>query len=182
MTSRSIVGTINRGRRRSRQWAQTFQNFTIAAATHAGAVAIDLLAELNADLGVNTQPNITISALNINVSYRVTAASTGHDNTITTGIILMGTDAFTAGGVSLPDPAEDHADWIFWDARTLVASRDISSVDEMPSNGFLEIRNRSMRKMRENRQTLVLISRASLLQSTSIQVFVSGRSLVINPA
>ena len=171
-----------RTRRRSRQWAQRITNGTVTAATHAAAVAVDLLSELNADLGVNTQPNITISAINFNVSYRQTSATTGDDDTITCGIVIMGSDAFTAGGVSLPDPAEDHADWMFWDTRTLVAPRDITDVDVMIPAGFLEIRNRSMRKLRENRQTVAMIFRATLLQSNSVQFFVAGRTLVLNPA
>ena len=178
MTNRSIVRSRFNTPRRKRQWAQTIANFSIVGATHATQVAINLLAGLETALGMQLN-NVTISALNFNVTYRMTQATTGDDSTISTGIVIVGLDAFPAGGVALPFVTEDHADWMFWDTRTLVASRDVTDKDEMNTNGFLQIRNKSMRKMRENNQTLALISGADLLQQTTCQVFVGGRALIL---
>ena len=166
--------------RRARQWAQRITNGSIVAATHAGIGAVNLLSELEVDLSVEMH-NVTISALNINVTFRLTSSTTGDDTSVTTAIALVGEDAFTVGGVALPDPFTDHADWMFWDSRTMTSSRDVTDVDEVVINGFLEIRNKSMRKMRENHQVLALLVRCSLLQPVSLQFFVAGRSLVLLP-
>jgi len=174
MTRRQII----RAPRRARQWGITNQNVGIVAATHAGGVAIDLLNKLEGDLSAEFH-NVTISALNFNVNYRLTTSTTGDDNTITCAVMLVGEDAFNAGGVALPDIIDDHADYMFWDTRTLTSSRDVTDVDEQVFNSQLEIRNKSMRKMRENHQKLVMIFRATLLQSVSINPFIGGRALVI---
>jgi len=180
MTTRALQRIPIRALRRNRQWAQRIVNGSIVVATQAGMLAIDLLSELESDLGM-VLANVTISALNYEVDYRLTDSTTGEDVTVIMGIILIGKEAFGIGGVSLPDPAGDHADWMFWDGRTMSASRDVSSVDEQVSNSHLIIRNRSMRKMRENHQTLAMIFRSTLLQPTSLQIFIAGRALVLLP-
>jgi len=116
-----------------------------------------------------------------NVTYRLTTSTTGDDTHVTMGIILVGHEAFDAGGASLPDPANQHADWMFWDSRAMISARDVTDIDEMAPNGFLQIRNKSMRKMRENHQVLAMIFRTTVQQPTSIQVFVGGRALVLLP-
>ena len=138
---------IIRAPRRQRQWAQTRVNATIAAATHAVVVNIDLLTGLEVALGMNLTA-VTISAININIDLRLTASSTGQENTISTAVAVVGQDAFDDGAESLPDPANDHYDWMYWDTRTLIASRDVSAVDEWVPGGTILIRNKSMRKMR----------------------------------
>jgi len=180
MTSRAIARIIPRAPRRARQWAQVNFNTSLVAATHAAMSAFNLLGALEVDLGYEMH-NVTISALNYNINYRLTGSTTGEDTSVTCAIILVGADAFSVGGVSLPDPAEDHADWMFWDERTLSASRDVAGVDESVRGSFLQIRNRSMRKMRENHQVLALLFRSNLLQTDALQIFVGGRALVLLP-
>ena len=180
MTMRRVALAPARPARRARQWGITTVNSSIIAATHAGMKSIDLLNTLEGDLSVEIH-NATISALNINVNYRLTGSTTGDDTTIFCAVGLFGEDAFGVGGVSLPDPSTDHADWMYWDARTLTSSRDVTDVDEQVFNSQLEIRNRSMRKMRENHQRLGILFRATLLQATTVQVFVAGRVLVLLP-
>ena len=141
-------------------------------------LAVDLLSTWEADVGSEVN-NATISALNFNITYRLTASTTGDDTSVGMGIILVGQEAFDIGGTSLPRPLADHADWMFWDARTMVSSRDVTDKDEMVTNGFLEIRNRSMRKMRENHQVLCMIFQSDLLQATQLQIFISGRTLIL---
>ena len=180
MTMRTVSRAIIRAPRRARQWALHTTNQTIVAATHAGQVAFDLLQAIEGDLSAEIN-NATISALNYNVNYRLTGSTTGDDTTVICAIALVGEDAFGIGGTSLPDPSTDHADWMFWDARTLTSSRDVTDVDEQVFNSQLEIRNRSMRKMRENHQRLAMIVRSPLLQATQVQIFVAGRALVLLP-
>ncbi len=179
MTSR-FPRAIVRAPRRARTWAQSSQNGSIAAATHAGAIAFNLLTAYEADIGAELH-NVTVSAINFNVNYRLTSSTTGDDFTVFCGIILMGEDAFTVGGTSLPDPASDHADWMFWDNRTLSSSRDVTDIDEQVQGSLLRINNRSMRKMRENHQVLAMIFRATVLQPTTVQVFIGGRTLILLP-
>ena len=180
MTMRTVSRQIVRTPRRARQWGIHTSNGSIVAATHAGMIAFDLLQSIEGDLSVEIN-NATISALNYNVNYRLTSSTTGDDTTVFCAIALVGEDAFGIGGTSLPDPSTDHADWMFWDARTLSSSRDVTDIDEQVFNSQLEIRNRSMRKMRENHQRLAMIVRSTLLQPTSLQIFVAGRALILLP-
>ena len=176
----ALPGRVARAPRMPRQWAITAQNQSIVTASHAGMSIVNLLSTYETDIGAEIH-NATISAMNFNINYRSTGATTGDDTVVFCGIILVGQDAFTVGGTSLPDPVSDHADWMFWEGRTLTASRDVTDVDEQVYNSQLEIRNRSMRKMRENHQVLAMIFRASLLQQTQLQIFIQGRVLVLNP-
>ncbi len=180
MTLIRAARPVIRAPRRARQWAIRTVNTSIVAATHAGQTAIELLGILEGDLGQEFH-NITVGALNFNVDYRLTNSSAGDDTTVAMGICWVGQDAFDIGGTSLPDPSDDHYDWMFHDIRTMSSSVGVTDVDEMVRNSHLVIRNRSMRKQRENHSTLVMIFRAILLQPTSLQIFIGGRSLVIFP-
>jgi len=179
MTNRSITRFRRNGVRRARQWGIINANGSLIAATHAAQIAFELNAELDSDLASNMH-NVTASAMNINVTYRQTAGMRGDDDTIWCGVAWVSQRAFDAGGVALPDPSTDHYDWMFNDGRTLV-NELAADGDVMARNGFLEVRNNSMRKQRENSSVLVMIFRSILLQSTSVQVFVSGRTLFLFP-
>jgi len=176
MTRRQIV----RAPRRARQWAITFSNVAIVAATQAAAVAIPLLSALETDLGFEMH-NVTISALKFNINYRLTNSTTGDDCSILCAVAWVSDSAFAAGGVALPDPSVDHYDWMFWDHRTLSSSRDVVDIDEQVIASHLVIDNKSMRKQRENNSTLMMIFRSTLMQPSSVQCFVGGRALVLLP-
>ena len=178
MTSRNLPAV--RSPRRLRQWAiNTTSGGTIVAATHAGMLVMDLLDGLETDLGFELH-NVTASALRYNVTYRGTTWHSTDDNTVACGIAWVGKDALAAGGVSLPDPSEDHYDWMFHDIRTMTGETGTDQ-DSVAANGYWKISNDSMRKQRENHSTLVAIFRATLMQSTSIQIFLGGRALVLLP-
>jgi len=70
---------------------------------------------------------------------------------------------------------------MFHDIRTLSSSRDVVDIDEQVPGSMLVIRNDSMRKQHENASSLLIIFRASLLQSVAIQVFIGGRVLFLLP-
>ena len=125
----SHARTIVRAPRRARQWAQHRSNSSIGAATHAGQRTLNLLSDLEVDLGSELH-NITVSALNFNVNYRLTGSATGDDTSIVVGIVMVGQDAFDVGSASLPNVVSDHADWMFWEGRTLTSSRDVAGVNE----------------------------------------------------
>ena len=177
MTSRNRP--IVRAPRRNRQWAMTTQNGTVAAATHAGQLVFNLLGQLESDLGSELH-NVTISALNYDIAVRTTGSTAGDTDVLMAAIMLVGEDAFAAGGVALPDLTADHADYMWWQGLAVQATRAASADQEITSDGFV-IRNRSMRKMRENHQTLALIVAAQTLVSDSLQIFVAGRALVLLP-
>ena len=142
-------------------------------------LTIPLMGELETDLGMELN-NVTASAIRLNVTYRLTTAQSTDDTTVAMGILWATDRAIAAGGVALPDPSADHADWMFHDVRTLVGESGTDQ-DSMPRNGFLEIRNNSMRKQRENASSLVALFRVTLLQATSLQIFVGGRTLFLLP-
>ena len=163
-----------------RMWGIVNENGSLIAATHAGQLVFDLQKKLEADIGSNLH-DATASAIRINVNYRVTGSSEGDDTTIALGIGWVSNAAFAVAGVSVPDPVEDHFDWMFHDIRTFSSAIGATDVDEAPRNSMIEIRNNSMRKQRENNSKLVLVTRAVLLQPTSCQVFLGGRVLFLNP-
>jgi len=180
MTTRSISRIVGRRPRRSRQWGITNSNGSLVAATHAAQINLDLTASLEVALGFDLH-NVTASAIRLNINYRLTTSSTGDENTVACGVGWVSNRARDAGGVALPDPSVDNFDWMFHDIRTLSSSRDVVDIDEQVPGSMLVIRNDSMRKQHENASSLLIIFRASLLQSVAIQVFIGGRVLFLLP-
>ncbi len=160
-------------------WGIVETNFTIVTATAAGMVGVNLMAALQADVGYDL-PGVTASAIRLNVSYRQTGAMNGDDDVLSMGIGWVSDTAVTAGGNALPDPSTDHWDWMFHDSRALTAS-GTADADQVARNGFFTIKNDSMRKQRENHSSLTIVVRATILQSTTVQVFVGGRILYLLP-
>ena len=177
MTSRPL-GRV-RTPRRPRQWGITSTNGTVASATPAGKLLIDLTIGLENELSVQMH-NTTVSALRYNITYRQTAASVGDDDVIAMGIAWISNNALAAGPDAVPNPASDNFDWIFHDIRT-VSATTATDLDNVARNGAWTIRNNSMRKQRENNSTLLMVTEVTLLQSASIQVFVGGRALFLLP-
>ena len=164
--------------RRPRQWGITHANGAIVAATHAGMSVLDLGAGLEASLGYKLN-NVTVSAIRFDLHYSFQATAVIGDRVVAPwGIAIVGADARVAGGVSLPDPSADDADWIAHGSMNVVA--DAAAVISRPRNGHITISNNSMRKMRENNSSLVLLHRATLLDDP-ISIFFSGRVLFLLP-
>ena len=139
-----------------RMWGIVSANVSIVVATHAGLADLSLQTRLESDIGSNLH-DATASAIRINVNYRLTGSTTGDDNTIACGIAWISDAAEAVGGVAIPDPLEDHYDWMFHDIRTLTSSRDVVDVDEQVQGSLMVIRNNSMRKQRENNSMLMII-------------------------
>ena len=87
-------------------WGLTSTNGTVAAATHAAMLTVDLMTELRTDVGY-TMPAVTASALRYNINYRPTVWTLGDDVTVAMGVIWATEKAIVAGGASLPDPSAD---------------------------------------------------------------------------
>ncbi len=176
MTSRNR--NIVRAPRRARQWAlQTGQNGTVAAASHAGAIAIDLFTSIEAELGM-TLNNVTLSAIRLAVGCQFFDASTVGDRVMLHwGVTWVTQDAFDAGAVSMPEPNADNADWMAHGAVLLVSE---ATGIHMPRGGQFLVTSDSMRKQRENNSLPVIIFQASLSEH-SIQIFLGGRVLYLLP-
>ncbi len=176
MTTRNR--TIVRTPRRARQWAlQTGQNGSLIAATHAGAISIDLFTSIEAELGM-TLNNVTLSAICLDVAFQFfTASSVGDRTMIHWGVTWVTQDAFAAGAESMPEPNADNADWMAHGSVLLCSE---STAIHIPSGGHQEVHSDSMRKQRENNSLPVIIFQASLLEH-SVQIFLGGRVLYLLP-
>ncbi len=164
--------------RRPRQWGLQNNNGSIVAATHAGNLAFDLQSKLETDLGANLH-NVTVSAIRLDITLRFQAtAVVGDTFNLHWGITWVSSSAAAAGGVALPDPSDDHADWIAHGQRLVVA--DVAAVISAPRRGLIEIRNDSMRKQKENDSSLLLICQASVVDDP-VTIFLGGRVLFLLP-
>jgi len=121
--------------------------------------------------------NWTIGAIRIQLNLQQQATAVVGDRAVGQwGIGLFAADAFTAGAASLPDPSADDADWMAHGGFSIVA--DVAAVISQPRFSEIKISNDSMRKVRENSQTLALIMRATTLNDP-IQIFITGRVLFL---
>ena len=161
-------------------WGLINTNGSLVAATHAGLLTFDLGGLLENDLASNLH-DTTASAIRFNVNYRLTGSSAGDDITIACGIGWVSNAASAVGGTSIPDPSADHYDWMFHDIRTLTSTPGLTDQDEQVLGSHMVVKNDSMRKQRENGSSLLFVFRAVLLQATSCQVFIGGRTLFLNP-
>ena len=155
-----------RAPRRARQWAITNANVSLIGTAEAFRVGVDLLAGLELELDMQLH-NLTASAIRLNVTYRMSGAQQTDEDVVAMGIAWIPQGAIALGGASLPDPVTAHYDWMFHDIRML-KGEGAADQDTTPRNGFVEIRNNSMRKQRENHSTLALIFQLDLMQSTSV--------------
>ncbi len=177
MTNRFIPRI--RSPRKERNWGITNSNQNLAAATAAGMVQFDLQGLIRTDLGFQ-MPGVTASAIRLNVSYLQIGAQSTDEDIVACGIAFVSDTAVASGGADLPDPSIDHYDWMFHDIRMLSAT-PLTDLDSIARNGFFQIKNDSMRKQCENHSSLMMVFRATQLQSTSIQIFVGGRVLFLLP-
>ncbi len=165
--------------RKERIWGLTSANGTIAAATAAGMIFVDLMQLLRADLGTNLY-ELTASAIRLQVMYRLTAGASTDTDTVAMGIGWVSDTAIAAGGAALPDPSTDHFDWMAHDIRSF-QSEGASDSEQSPRNAAFAVVNDSMRKQRENHSTLGCVFRGILVQGGGTQVFVGGRVLFLLP-
>ena len=171
---RTVGRQAIRSARRARQWAITAQNFTLSAMT----VAVDLQSGLEVDLDANLH-NVTVSAIRTTLDLQFAAGLTIGDRTLCYfGIIWLSNDAIAAGGSSLPNPANDSADWIMHGTRLVVSE---STLIHKPRGGQLNFFGDSMRKQRENNSSLVMIGATVTPSEHGVQCFVGGRVLFILP-
>ncbi len=178
MTTRSIQARRSFAPRRARQWAITHATGSIVATTEAGKLVVDLQAGLETDLGFNLN-NVTASAIRMDIfaNFQGTAV-VGDVVFIALGIQWASDDAIAAGPASLANPSNDAADWLWHGAINVVA--DVAAVPSQPRDAHLVINNKSMRKQRENHQSLVLVAAATVLQDP-IDLRISSRVLFLLP-
>ena len=156
-----------------RTWALVDSStFTVAGANL--PVATDLLLNMKTNLDLSVH-DVTISAVRLNIGIKITGIHTEFV-TLCMGVIVMGTDALAVGSTSLPDPAEEHADWMAYRSLSIsglgIASDEIHMVN-------VELHFDSMRKMRENRQTLALVVATQFNTLASVTLLPTGRVLIL---
>jgi len=162
--------------RRARQWGLTVSNGTITAATDAGSLLFDLGIGIEVALG-QTLSNMTVGAIRLDIDFHAqSTAVIGDQYRMMWGIIIVSKDAFAVGATSIPDPTADHADWMAHGNVDLVA--DVAGSTSRPRFSHVEIRNDSMRKIRENNSKVILKVRGITIQDP-VQVFVAGRVLFL---
>jgi len=157
-----------------RTWALVDSStFTVAGANL--PVATDLLLNMKTNLETSVH-DVTISAIRLNVGVKLTGTQTEFV-TLCMGVIVMGIDALAVGTTSLPDPAEEHADWMAYASRSFNGNPGASGDDVIMHN--IELHSDSMRKMRENRQTLALVVATQFNTLLSVTILPTGRVLVL---
>ena len=172
---RSIRGAV-RVPRRLRQWGLAVSNQTMTAAGNAGSRLFDLSAGVEVSLGQNLA-NVTVSAIRMNIDLHCQATAViGDQYRGSWGIMIVTNDAFAAGAVSVPDPVTDDADWMAHGGFQIVS--EVAGATSMPRGSHLEIRNDSMRKMREN-NSLLMLKLTGITIEDPLQIFVSGRTLFL---
>jgi len=176
MTNRSITRNRIPYPRRPRQWGIHISNQTLTTAGSATKNTFVLSAGVEVSLG-QKMANWTISAirLDLDIQFKSTAV-VGDQCRIAWGILVAPNDTIVVGGLSLPSPVTDDADWIAHGGMNVVA--DVAAVTSRPRFSHFEIRNDSMRKVRENNSGLVLLSEAITIEDP-VQIFVSGRVLYL---
>ncbi len=90
------------------------------------------------------------------------------------GITVMGDDS--VGGGTFPEPRLDAADWMAYGEVAVSLQGGFSAGVHPLSEAVID--NKSMRKVNENHQALVLVMDALALNSNSISVSTAGRFLV----
>ncbi len=170
---------IVRAPRRARQWAvQPGSNGTVVAVTEAAKISFGLTAELETDLEFQLH-NVTASAIRLAIGMVFQpATSIGDIAMMHFGVMWIQDDAAAAGVSSVPNPANDSADWMAHAAVTIVSE---STAGHAPRFGNFLLSSDSMRKQRENHSSLRLIVSATTVPTEGVQVFVGGRVLFLLP-
>ena len=163
-----------RAPRKTRSWALV-DNSSFSITGDNAPVAIGLLANFIVNQE-HTIREMTVSAIRLNVGVS-TSGTLANTAALMVGVAVIGTDAFTAGGVSLPDPAEEHADWMAYNSVQLGMAPGRLATEREVTN--LTLHSDSMRKIREGRSTLALIASTQINTFTSLTLFVTGRVLLL---
>jgi len=95
------------------------------------------------------------------------------------GIIVANEDAVSVGATALPDPGVDDADWMWHRAGYLGTRVTAAAVETEAVPRYIEIDNKSMRKMNESFKTLALVFSNSATSGESTRIGISIRMLVL---
>jgi len=146
--------------------------------TEATKLFFDLQSALETDLASNLH-NTTVSAIRLDIHLTfATTAVVGDRARIGWGMGWFQNDAIAAGVASLPNPLDDHFDWVAHGTREVIC--DVAAVISRPRDGLIEVRNDSMRKQRENHSTFGCVVSANNLSDTLL-VTIGGRVLFLLP-
>ncbi len=173
-----------RAPRRKTVWANSDMT-ALQTLTSTGVSALNLLAELEASIGVNWIPGITVGPIILTYQMFASAEASptvGQGHTVGLGITLTDDDA-----VNLPDPESDDADWMFRTVFEAVTPIDVPASFAYPSVPW-DVTQKSMmvlrgqRKLLNNHQSLDLIVQSSSVNGVhDPSIYASARTLVRLP-
>jgi len=176
---RGVANTV----RRKTVWARS-DTGVAHPLTATGTRALDLLSELEALIGVNWIPGITIGPIFGNIQVIMGAESvptTGVNHRVGLGIMFTDDDA-----TNVPDPESDAADWMFRTVLRTYVPVDMPANRSMPGTPEvitqMQVSIRSKRIQRNNHVSLTLIGQSSTIPLThDPQIFASFNTLVTLP-
>ncbi len=143
--------------RMAREWVIVKKN--IDALAPGTPQKLDLGTTIAVALGTDFS-GLTISAIKGRWAAKsLDATPIGLYEQVFAGIVLVGVEAFAAGGVSLPDPQHDNADWMWWDTLPVQDAKIETAAGAFDHYSFTDflIDNASMRRVRGSHQELALI-------------------------
>ena len=122
--------------------------------------------------------DFTLRRLHMTLIAQSQAASeSSSQDHYTWGVYVAGNDALAAGATSLPDPESDAADWLaFGFVWASLESTGFSTGIHPIERAVVD--NRSMRKVNENNQSLVLVVHVNSTNSGGVDLQAAGRFLV----
>ena len=152
---RSRGGTRRSAPRNATLWLDTSQVFTLTANTR---TAVDLTAILLANFPSMT--NLVVLRILGEISVRPAVPAATGQARMSVGIIVVTEEAFTAGVASMPNPApaDPSEDWMW--AKHFAADMgglEVAAGSFGARTTYLQIDNRSKRRMNEANKRLVLI-------------------------
>ncbi len=182
--TRSFRGRPTQAARRRTVWARSDIS-TPAVLTATGVRILDLLAEVEADIGVNWIPGITIGPIFGTIQIWMGAEVTpvpGATHKVGLGIMFTDDDA-----TNVPDPETDSSDWMFRRVQHVHVSADQAASRSYPAlpDGLsaFELAVRSKRKQINNHVSLNLIGQSSTVPGSGHepQIVAAFNTLVTLP-
>ena len=133
-------------------WSSNLTGGVTIPATNA-TVMLDLASDLEADIGHNLY-NATTQRFIGDFVIRTAASGTAGDQ----GIVSLGITFVDRDQSNVPDPNDDHYDWLWLRHIPVNVHPDHATNGGPAEGGFVRIDAKSRRRMRQTHQKLVLLA------------------------
>jgi len=136
-----------------------------------------------ADLGSAIPDDLRVGATIVRIRGELLVASQDapddlQPNIWATCIMVANREAVAIGATALPDPGVDDGDYLWHRSGYQATPVDVLGTSGDLAARYIEIDNKSMRKMNESNKTIVFIFKNSINSNTSIRVGISTRILI----